>query len=88
MEVEEEIQMNVIGIREALTQILVRQIETTEALMYITAIVGQVTGLAKIVEQIISLVELIVSNVVTSRMAAEMSHISEGTYIYHRSVRK
>lgn len=80
--------MNIIGIGEALTKILLSQIETMEALMYIIAIVGQVTGLAKIVERIISLIELIVSNVVTSRMAAEISHISEATYIYHRSVRK
>ena len=80
--------MNIIGIGEVLTKILLGQIETMEALMYIIAIVGQVTGLAKIVERIISLIELIVSNVVTSRMAAEISHISEATYIYHRSVRK
>ena len=67
--------MNIIGIGEALTQILVHQIETMEALMFTTAIVGQVTGFVKNVERIISLVELIVSNVVTSRMSAEINQI-------------
>ena len=67
--------MNIIGIGEDLTQILVHQIETMEALMFITAIVGQVTGFVKNVERIISLVELIVSNVVTSRMSAEINQI-------------
>ena len=67
--------MNIIGIGEALTQILVHQIETMEALMFITAIVGQMTGFVKNVERIISLVDLIVSNVVPSRMSAEINQI-------------
>ena len=83
MEVEEQIQMNIIGIGEDLTQILVHQIETMEALMFITAIVGQMTGSVKNVERIISLVDLIVSNVVPSRMSPEINQIWKATYIYH-----